>query len=372
MALLYDETVVDCPMRGLSVLSALAFASLSFGLGVGDAAPPLAFETLVRGTTVDLAKGVHVVEFWATWSPESRESLPKLAALAKRYKGKADFTAVAIAERGEDPLAAVKKFTFDQKDAVVENVAWDGEKGEAAQAWMLAARQTTIPTAFVVKDGRILWIGAPKDGLDDAVEGTVKGSFDLAASKASFDAKIKALDEAEAKAKADDEALIELIQPMIKAMQARDTAAAVKALDEAEAKRPDFKPKLETTRFALYVGTDDARLPDLAKRFVEEDYKDDAIMLNQLAWSIVDPESRNPKPNYAVALVLAKRAAEASEMKDGQILDTYALALWKTGDKKQALELQQKAVDLVNKDPDVTEDSRKEIAARLEEFKKGQ
>ena len=358
-------------MRRPLVLFALALASLSFGLGVGDDAPPLKFETLVSGTTVDLGKGVHVVEFWSTWSPESKDAMPKLAALAKKFKGKADFTAVAIAEKGDDPLAGVKKFAFDQGQGMVENVAWDGEKGETTQTWMLAARQTTIPTAFIVEDGKILWVGPPKDGLDKAVEETVKGTFDLAASKARFDTRMRTLDEAEAKAKAEQIAILELLKPMLQAMQERDAPAAIKALEEAEAKRPDLKLRLETTRFTIYLGTRDARLADLAKRFVEDDFKDDAITLNQLAWSIVDPENKDPQPNNAVALVLAKRAAEASKMEDGQILDTYALALWKTGDRKQALEIQTKAVELVSKDSEITPESKKEIADRLEMFKKG-
>ena len=358
-------------MRRSLVLLGLALASLSFGLGVGEDAPPLKFETLVSGSTVDLSKGVHIVEFWATWSSESKEALPQLALLAKKYRGKADFTAVAIAEKGDEPLARVKKFAFDQGEKMVENVAWDGEKGEAAQAWMLGARQTTIPTAFVVKDGKILWIGPPKEGLDKAVEETVKGTFDLAASKARFDAEMKTLDEAIEKAKAEQLAILEILKPMLQAMQERDAPAALKALDDAETKRPDLKSRLETTRFTIYLGTRDPRLAELANRFVADDFKDDAITLNGLAWSIVDPENTDPQPNNAVALVLAKRAAEASRMEDGQILDTYALALWKTGDKKQALEIQTKAVELVSKDPEITSESKKEIADRLENFKKG-
>ena len=368
---MYDRNVVETFVRRSLVLLALALASLSFGLGVGDKAPPLKFETLVRGTTVDLDKGIHVVEFWATWSPESKEATPKLAALAKRFKGKADFTAIAVAERGDDPLAGVKKYALDQGEGFVENVAWDGEKGEAAQAWMVAARQRLLPTAFLVKDGTILWVGRPAEGLDKALEQTAKGTFDLAASKESFDAEMKTLDEDEAKAKAEELAILELLKPMIEAMQNRDAPAALKAIDEAEAKRPDLKSRLETTRFSIYLGTRDPRLSELAKRFVEEDFKDDAITLNTLAWSIVDPQNEDPEPNNAVALLLAKRAAETSKMEDGQILDTFALALWKTGDRKTALEIQTKAVALVEKDPEITPESKKEIADRLEMFKKG-
>ena len=54
-------------MRRLLTFSVLALATASFGLTIGDKAPPLKVAAVVKGKAVDLSKGVHVVEFWATW-----------------------------------------------------------------------------------------------------------------------------------------------------------------------------------------------------------------------------------------------------------------------------------------------------------------
>ena len=357
-------------MRRLLALPLLALAALSSALGVGDDAPPLNAKTLVRGSPVDLTKGLHVVSFWSSGFKPSTDAVPALVDLARRHRGKVDVTEVSVGERGDDPLAAVKKYVADQGAKMDLNVAYDAD-GAVAKGWLAPAAIDFMPAAFLVKDGKIVWIGDPAKGLDKAVDDTLKGTYDLAATKAAWDARMAAKAAEAEKAQQAQVAFMELMKPLVDAMQAHDPDAGLKAIDDIEAKRPDLKARLEPTRFAIFVDTESPKLLELANRFVAEDYKDDAITLNQLAWSIVDPKNEDPKPNFPVALVLAKRAAEASAMKDGQILDTYALALWKTGDKKLALETQTKAVELVSKDPEVSDESKKDIAGRLELFKKG-
>ena len=348
----------------------LALAALSSALGVGDDAPPLNAKTLVKGSPVDLSKGLHVVAFWSSWFKPSTDAVPTLVELTKRHKGKLDVTDVSVGEKGDDPLAAVKGFVAAQGERMDLNVAYDADEA-VAKGWLAPAAIDFMPAAFLVKDGKIVWIGEAAKGLDKAVEDTLKGTYDLAAAKAAWDARMAAKAAEAEKARQAQAAFMELMKPLMDAMQAHDPGAGLKALDDIEAKRPELKPRLEPTRFAILVDTESPKLLELAHRFVAEDYKDDAIMLNQLAWSIVDPKNEDPNPNFPVALVLAKRAAEASAMKDGQILDTYALALWKTGDKRLALEIQTKAVEIVLKDPEVSEESRKDISGRLELFKKG-
>src|SRR5271168_3942485 len=75
-------------------------------LKVGDPAPPIKIREWVKGTPVTtLGHGtVNVVEFWATWCPPCRESIPHLTELAHKYKGKATFTGVSVFEtHGEEP-----------------------------------------------------------------------------------------------------------------------------------------------------------------------------------------------------------------------------------------------------------------------------
>ena len=71
----------------------------------------------------------------------------------------------------------------------------------------------------------------------------------------------------------------------------------------------------------------------------------------------------------------ARRAGEASKYSDPMILDTVALAYFRKGDTARAIELQQKALDLMDKAGTPAADpGRKEMADRLAVYrgKKGQ
>ncbi len=80
------------------------------------------------------------------------------------------------------------------------------------------------------------------------------------------------------------------------------------------------------------------------------DALEDAQMLNQLAWIIVDPDSTLEQKNVDVAMKAALKANKLTEEKDGPILDTVARCHWLKGDKAKAIELQKKAVE-VTEDP---------------------
>ncbi|RYG16986.1 hypothetical protein EON82_24390 [bacterium] len=357
-------------MRSLLLLPLLALVSQASALGVGDKAPALNPGTIIKGRAVSLDQGLHIVDFWATWADEADKSIGQLTKLAKKHKDKLDVTGVAVGEQGPDPLSNVKKFVAEMGSKMDYNVAYDGQNGTAGRNWMAAARRRQLPTSFLVKDGVILWIGRPTEGLDKALDSVIKGKFDLAASKAAFEADQAKQDAAEAEARKRAEEMQKLLQPVIDAMQEGDAEGAIEELDKLEAKRPDLKPQLIGPRFGILTGSGSPKLVDFAKRLANEDLKDNPEALNSLAWSIVDPESKMPKPNYEAALILAKRAVDATKMKDGMILDTYALALFKTGDKAKAIELQAKAVELARKDKRVDPATMKEMEGRLEEFKK--
>ena len=352
-------------MRRLLIVPALALASAAFGLTLGDKAPPLTAETTVKGSKVDLSKGVHVVEFWATWCGPCRVSIPHLSEMAQKYKGKVDFTGVSVWENGPDQLGQVKKFVDAMGPKMAYNVAWDGEKKSMAKGWMMAAKQNGIPAAFLVKDGKVLWIGHPMAGLDTAIDQVLAGKYDVAEAKAKYDA-----DMAErAKMEKEQAEMATLMKPFSTAMKAKDYPAALKALDDVEAQKPDTKTQLEPTRLMVLWQANDPKLLECAKALAA-DPKTSPATLNQIAWSLIDPEMKGgATPQPEAALVLSKRAAEATDMKDPSILDTYAWALYKTGDKKAALETQTKAVDLAKADKETDAAALKEMETRLATYK---
>lgn len=351
-------------MRRLFVLPALLLAGSAFGLGIGEPVPPLHVQLYLKGTPAELEQGLHVVAFW-----KGSDVPAGLNDLAARLRGKADVTSVEVGGQGDEALLAAKRLVLAMGPKMDYAVAYDGDDKEAESDWLVEAHQTALPAAFLVKDGKLLWVGEMK-GLEAAATSALKGTLDLAASKAAFAKGAASAAEEQAKAQKTRDETMELMKPLVEAMQARDPVAGLKAVESIEAKRPDLKKQLEPTRFSIYIGTNDPRALDLAKRFVAIDYKDDAETLNSLAWSLIDPKAPLEHPNDAAALILARRAAEASEMKDGQILDTYALALFKTGDKKGALAIQTKAVALVKADKKIEAATVQELQERLDMYRK--
>lgn len=157
-------------MGAVGLTAAVRFADAEAGKGkLGDPAPALSVSEWVKGGPVTLADGkgktVYVVEFWATWCPPCRESIPHLTELQKKYKDKG---VVVIGVTTED-AADVQSFVTAQGAAMDYVVAVDKD-GKTTEAYMDAFGEDGIPHAFIVDTaGAIVWHGHPLDGLDEAV-----------------------------------------------------------------------------------------------------------------------------------------------------------------------------------------------------------
>jgi len=114
-------------------------------------------------TLASLKGKIVVVEFWATWCPPCRESIPHLAKLFQEYKDKG----VAMISLSNEPLETVKPF------AEKNNMTWAlGISSESGADYGVQG----IPKAFIVgKDGNIAWSGHPMNGLDEALKKAVEG-----------------------------------------------------------------------------------------------------------------------------------------------------------------------------------------------------
>jgi thiol-disulfide isomerase/thioredoxin len=149
-------------------------------LKVGDPAPKLQTGKWVQGDPVkSFEKGkAYIVEFWATWCPPCRASIPHLNEIYQKYKDKG---LVVIGQNcSERDDSGVAAFVKKMGDKMTYRVALDNKRsdpeGEMSKTWMEAAGQDGIPTAFVVNTkGIIAWIGHPMQLKDSVIQSALSG-----------------------------------------------------------------------------------------------------------------------------------------------------------------------------------------------------
>ena len=149
---------------------------------LGDPAAELTGLKWVKGDPVTIQPGhVYVVEFWATWCPPCRTSIPHLTKLQAEYKDKVTIVGVSVDRRAKKGnLQIVKDFVAKQGEAMEYTVAFE-KKGKVKRAYSQAFGQQFIPHAFIVdQQGKIVWVGSPM-GMDDVLKQVVAGTFDQVA-----------------------------------------------------------------------------------------------------------------------------------------------------------------------------------------------
>jgi thiol-disulfide isomerase/thioredoxin len=127
----------------------------------GDPFPKVTLNYL--GKEPELSGKPVLVEFWATWCPPCRKSIPHLNQLYSKYRSKG-LEIVGITDENE---ATVKK--FQQQVPMDYNVAINTPQSVYKQFGIEG-----IPTAFLVdKGGKIVWTGHPMELTDVEIQGVL-------------------------------------------------------------------------------------------------------------------------------------------------------------------------------------------------------
>ena len=132
-----------------SCILTLLLANTAWGVGVGDMAPEFRLPSLASGSTTALSAShgkVRYIDFWASWCPPCRVSVPEIAALHEELGGnRFEVIAINVDERVADAVAFLKRYPLDYE-------VLSDPQGTAARAWSLPG----MPTSFVIDpEGRV-------------------------------------------------------------------------------------------------------------------------------------------------------------------------------------------------------------------------
>jgi thiol-disulfide isomerase/thioredoxin len=318
-------------------LGFVAFSSSAVVVNLGDAPPKTLPQEWIQGDAVKSFEPgkVYLVEFWATWCPPCRESIPHLNALHNKFKDKG---LVIIGVNAGESAAKARLFVKQEGTNMAYRVALDGD-GKMTFAWFDPTLESfPIPFCYLIdKTGTVLYTGSPMALTESLIEQTVNGTMTLEKMRAYS----KELERGQA--------LFKLAAQYEESMQKKDWTNASALLNELEKASGTDKKRMNVVRFErlrLLLNRGDAKAAsEFASKLSDTESKEDAGLLNAMAWELVT-ESGITERDYVLAEKLCRQADVLVEHKHPQVLDTLARIQFMTGKKSEAIATQEKAVSL--------------------------
>lgn len=301
-------------------------------LKIGDKAPELRVEW-VKGTPVkDFEQDkLYVLEFWATWCGPCKAAMPHLSELAKEYNGKVVFIGVNIWEKLKDgqPYESVypdvKAFVEKMGDKMAYNVAADKNDLFMSTSWMKASGENGIPASFLIKEGRIIWIGHPVK-LDTTLMDVFAGKYDM-------NAYAREMEEQKVKNDKIMAPLYALGAVYKEAIAARDY---LKALDEIEKARPSidsmFLSQLDYMKFRTYLQFDVPAALTFAKEWTAKSPDSKATVAETIAMA-----QNLGKDAYQLAVSYLQEYLNNKNIPAPYVYELISLSYYNSGDLKNAI-----------------------------------
>jgi thiol-disulfide isomerase/thioredoxin len=353
----------------------LALPAPAFGqspaLQFGSPAPALQVKWVKGQPVAAFDKDmVYVIEFWATWCSPCRAAMPHLSEMSRNYAGKVVFIGVNVFEKGakdapyESNYPSVKKFVDRLGKEMDYRVAMDTNGTPMAKNWMAAAGQDGIPASFLVKDGRVVWIGHP-NALGKVLEEVLKGTYDMAAAaqtrkieSAGMQVTFKYLDQLEKDVNA--------------AIAAKDYPKALDLLKGDDARiSPDYRFLFRLTKFTAllkfdvpkamaYARDETATFPGSGPQLASLVLMDDKPLPAEVyPFCLEQLELFNKQPGHPVTITLHLAAQCKASLSD------FAGA---AETEKEAIKAAKAAIAIGEQKGIVTAETVKEFEAKLAEY----
>jgi len=149
----------------LTILLIFLSAGSTFAVSVGEIVPEIKVQGWINSNplTLHALRGKLVVlEFWATWCPPCRRSIPHLIRLYKKMKDKP----LAFLSLTSEPKSRILQFNRKNPDLKMPYPVGYGSRSSSR------FEVQGIPHAFVIdKNGKLIWRGHPMSpGFEKAIQ----------------------------------------------------------------------------------------------------------------------------------------------------------------------------------------------------------
>lgn len=249
----------------LAATCSITVAQQKSALIVGDNAPEIRYSKWLKGTPVKSYEKdrIYVLEFWATWCGPCIQAMPALSEYARKHPEVTIIAYNVMEKVGGRPydsaLPNIEKFVKSMGDKMDFNVAVDDNDQYMQNNWLKRAAINAIPATMIVKEGKLIWIGTPRE-MEETIVSIKNGSYKM---------KPQGTDEQRAQAADAMKSEEEMIAPYEKAIAAKDYKAAIAALDKLGAENPGMEYAVAMKKFTTYLDFVDEMLAvDVARKFL--------------------------------------------------------------------------------------------------------
>jgi hypothetical protein len=303
--------------------------------GVGEPAPRLTDVDWLLGKPVkQWTRGtVYLLYFWAPYDEESLRAFAHLAELQKANAAQR-VQVILVGIQDKPDVVPIDGFVKRRQATLPFTIAAD-KLDKTTQAWDTLVGLKLARAVLVDKTSRVAWSGNAFNGLDDALAAV------LADDKAAVEKVVAARREVTDKLNALDSQMRHLLGEDGMETKCLDLIDQIVAID------PRLAESSLASRYFLLLKL--ARKDDAAawgRKLVSDYFHDDEMALNDMAWSIVDPQGKVKQGDIELAGLAAERSNALTSGQEPQVLDTLARVRWVQGKKDEAVALQATAVKL--------------------------